>query len=142
MNHAHGIVHCWRGSGGNLKKKLVSIFFVSDAVTLSMPVLDAGCGIEDNLRSLVDSCEDFWGNLCLEELSSSVPSLGFNFDWDDVESLLSDQATEPILTMDGDDGTDVLDAVKKEKNRKRRLNEAERLQKYSWERVVRSDDTP
>ena len=106
-----------------------------------MPVLDAGCGIEDNLRSLVDSCEDFWGNLCLEELSSSVPSLGFNFDWDDVESLLSDQATEPILTMDGDDGTDVLDAVKKEKNRKRRLNEAERLQKYSWERVVRSDDT-
>ena len=54
------------------------------------------------------------------------------WDWEDVDALLSD-AADAVSDAVSDPPTD--DVEKIEKNRKRRLNEVERLHKYSWERI-------
>ena len=104
-----------------------------------------GKDIEDDLRSLVDCCEDFWKEITKEELPSPTYSNHVTWDWNDVDRLLElevDYDASADDTVVGDDNTPPDDAAKVDKNRKRRLNEAERLQKYSWDRVERPDEIP
>ena len=85
----------------------------------------------------------FWKEITKEELPSPTYSNHVTWDWNDVDRLLElevDYDASADDTVVGDDNTPPDDAAKVDKNRKRRLNEAERLQKYSWDRVERPDD--
>lgn len=90
-------------------------------------VLSSDCRqIDEDVRSIMGDDEDFWQELAAHEVPPRSPS--DVFDWNDVDTLLADSPVDQSK-----------DDRKAEKNRKRRLNEVERLREYSWARVPRED---
>jgi hypothetical protein len=98
---------------------------------------DIGALVDDEFKSFWDELEDIasaptqrndpdLGNLTLLEFFNQ-----FNVDF---ENQLEDDSVVHLVS-------DVLQDDRQQKNRKRRLNEVERLEKYSWERVKRCQDS-
>jgi hypothetical protein len=90
------------------------------------------------------ACEEFWSNLDLDAITSALTPTR-----DDIELALvefhvpgfeeeNDNVVDPVCELQQDDGEE---KNRKEKNRKRRLNEVERLEKYSWVKVPDDEKT-
>ena len=109
-------------------------------------MFDAEALEDTDIGALVDDDEfkSFWDEL--EDIASAPtqkndPDLGnltllefFNQFNVDFENQLEDDSVVHLVS-------DVLQDDRQQKNRKRRLNEVERLEKYSWERVKRCQDS-
>lgn len=92
-----------------------------------------------------DELESFWNDIQLEDIASAPtqrndPDLSIltllEFNVDEFENQLEEEDDSVVNLV-----SDVLQDHRQEKNRKRRLNEVERLEKYSWERVIRCQDS-
>jgi hypothetical protein len=94
---------------------------------------DIGAVVDD------DEFESFWNDIQLQDIASAPtqrndPDL-LEFNVDNFENQLEEEDDECVVNL----VSDVLQDHRQQKNRKRRLNEVERLEKYSWERIVRQD---
>jgi hypothetical protein len=113
-------------------------------------MFDAEVFDDTDIGALVDDDEfkSFWDDIQLEDIASAPtqrndPDLGnltllefFNQFNVDFENQLEEEDDSVVDLV-----SDVLQDDRQQKNRKRRLNEVERLEKYSWERVKRCQDS-
>ena len=94
---------------------------------------------EDDLNALVDDCEAFWNDLQFDGIVSAPTSMTNDFDLSDLTVVQFDVAAFDEEEDDSGLVSEIMQHDRTKKNRKRRINEVERLQKFSWEKVVRED---